>query len=121
VVLVRAKDGVGAYGERVAARALASAGLQILERNWRGRQGEIDIVALDGDELVVVEVKTRSGLGFGHPAAVVTPAKLARLRRLAAEWLAAHDLRPAGVRIDVVAVIRHRAGPADVEHLRAVL
>lgn len=118
---MRAKDGVGAYGERVAARALAEHGLQIIERNWRGRQGEIDIVALDGDELVVVEVKTRSGLGFGHPAEAVTPHKLARLRRLAAEWLAEHDVRPAGVRIDVVAVVRQRSGPADVEHLRGVL
>lgn len=117
---MRAKDGVGAYGERVAARALVDQGMQVLDRNWRGRAGELDIVALDGDEVVVVEVKTRSGASFGHPAEAVTPAKVARLRRLAAEWLAAHDRHPAGVRIDVVAVRRRRAGAALVEHVRGV-
>lgn len=117
---MRAQDGVGAYGERVAARFLAEEGLEILARNWRGPSGELDIVARDGDELAFVEVKTRSGLGFGHPAEAVTAAKQARLRRLAAEWLAAHDARATGVRIDVVAVLRSRSGPAKVEHLRGV-
>jgi putative endonuclease len=117
---MRAKDGVGRYGERVAERALAEQGLVILDRNWRGPSGELDIVALDGDEVVVVEVKTRSGAAFGHPAEAVTRAKLARLRRLAAEWLSAHEVRAAGVRIDVVAVVRARAGAARVEHLRGV-
>jgi putative endonuclease len=120
VVLVRATDGIGAYGERVAARALTDQGMRILERNWRGRQGEVDIVALDGDEVVVVEVKTRSGPSFGHPAEAVTRTKVARLRRLAAEWLAEHDVSPAGVRIDVVSVLRRRAGAAVVEHVRGV-
>jgi putative endonuclease len=117
---MRAKDGVGAYGERVAVRLLTEAGIDVVDRNWRGESGEIDIVAMDGDDIVVVEVKTRSGTGFGHPAEAVTRAKLARLRRLAAEWLSAHEVHAAGVRIDVVAVIRHRAGAATVEHLRGV-
>ena len=85
------------------------------------RDGELDIVAMDGDDVVVVEVKTRSGTGFGHPAEAVTRAKVARLRRLAAEWLSAHDLHAAGVRIDVVAVVRRRSGAAQVEHLRGVV
>lgn len=117
---MRAKDGVGKYGERVAARALAEWGMEVIDRNWRGGAGELDIVALDGDEIVVVEVKTRSGVGFGHPAEAVTPRKLARLRRLSAEWLAAHDVHAAGVRIDVVAVLRRRSGAALVEHVRGV-
>lgn len=120
---MRAKDAVGRYGENVAASYLTRAGWQVLDRNWRGPAGEIDIVALQGDELVVVEVKTRSGEGFGHPAEAVTPRKLARLRRLAAQWLAAHDgsVRPSGIRIDVVAVWAARHGAARVEHLSGVL
>ncbi|MCU1430924.1 MAG: YraN family protein [Actinotalea sp.] len=117
---MRAKDAVGRYGEDVAARYLAQAGWQVIERNWRGPAGEIDIVALHGSELVVVEVKTRSGDRFGHPAEAVTAAKLARLRRLTAQWLDTHDLRPASVRIDVIAVHASRQGAARVEHLAGV-
>ena len=118
----RARGALGKYGESLAARRLARAGMTVLERNWRcGRTGEIDIVARDGDALVVVEVKTRSGDGYGHPAEAVTHAKLARLRRLAAEWLAGHDLHPRSVRVDVIAVRTARRGPATVEHLTGVL
>jgi putative endonuclease len=58
---VRAKDALGRHGEEVAARHLAAAGLVILDRNWRCAAGEIDIVAADGDALVICEVKTRRG------------------------------------------------------------
>ena len=118
---MRAKDAVGRYGENVAASYLARAGWQMLDRNWRGPAGELDIVALQGTELVVVEVKTRSGDGFGHPAEAVTARKLARLRRLAAQWLDAHDLRPTSVRIDVIAVRTSPCGAARVEHFAGVL
>jgi len=118
---MRAKDAVGRYGERVAAAYLADAGWQVLDRNWRCAAGELDIVALQGSELVVVEVKTRTGDGFGHPAEAVTARKLTRLRRLAAQWLDAHDLRPAGVRVDVIAVRTSPRGAARVEHLAGVL
>ncbi len=115
-----AKDTVGRYGEDVAARHLAELGYQVLQRNWRCDLGEIDIVARDGDCLVVCEVKTRRGDAFGHPAEAVTQRKLARLRRLAARWLAESGLHPPQVRIDVVAVLRPPSGAARVEHLRAV-
>ena len=118
---MRAKDAVGRYGERVAAAFLVERGWQVLDRNWRGPSGELDIVALDGDELVVVEVKTRTGDRFGHPAEAVTATKLARLRRLTGQWLASHDVRPRGVRIDVLAVHAGGAGAARVEHLVGVL
>ncbi len=118
---MRAKDAVGRYGERVAAAYLTEAGWQVLDRNWRGPSGELDIVALQGSELVVVEVKTRTGDGFGHPAEAVTPRKLVRLRRLAGQWLDAHDLHPTSVRIDVVAVRASRRGAAQVEHLAGVV
>lgn len=117
---------VGRYGERVAVAHLERSGLVVLARNWRCREGEIDVVARDGDELVVVEVKTRrpgpEGVpGAGSPLEAVTPAKAARLRRLGWRWLAAHPAaHPAGVRVDVVGVLRPRSGAAVVEHVRGV-
>jgi putative endonuclease len=119
---MRAKDAVGRYGENVAARHLEGRGWQVVDRNWRGQAGEVDVVALDGDELVVVEVKTRRGVGYGHPAEAVTPAKLRRLRRLAGEWLAAHpSAHFRSVRIDVIAIVLPRAGAAQLEHLVGVV
>ena len=117
---MRAKDAVGRYGEDVAVARLVEAGWAVLDRNWRCRDGELDIVALDGGELVAVEVKTRRSQRFGPPALAVTPAKLARLRRLTAAWLAAHDVHPASVRVDVVAVVLPPRGAAQVEHLMGV-
>ncbi|QAY70549.1 YraN family protein [Xylanimonas protaetiae] len=119
-----AKDDVGRRGEQLAAQLLMDEGYTLLARNWRGREGELDLVALDGTTLVAVEVKTRSSTRFGHPAEAVTPGKLARLRRLTGQWLAEHgrELRPRfrDVRIDVVAVIAPRDGRATVELLRGV-
>lgn len=115
---MRVKDAVGRFGEDVAARELESAGLRILDRNWRCADGEIDIVAADGDTLVICEVKTRSGLGFGDPAEAVVAAKAARLRRLALRWLAAHELTWAELRFDVVTVLRRADGGPVVRHLR---
>ncbi len=70
---MRVKDAVGRFGEQLAGDYLAEACLTILERNWRCPEGEIDIIALDGSVLVVVEVKTRSTTAFGEPAEAVGP------------------------------------------------
>ena len=121
-----AKDELGARGEHLAVRELLDLGWSVLARNWRPRpgrgapRGEIDIVAVDGDELVIVEVKTRSTSAFGGAIAAVTPVKVARLRRLAAAWLACQDQRFAGVRIDVVCIDVGRDGRPAVEILRGV-
>ena len=118
-----AAHAVGAYGERLAARYLTESGLQILDRNWRCDQGEIDIVAMDDTCLVIVEVKTRRSLAYGSPVEAVTAVKAARLRRLAACWITDHRSlvdSVADVRIDVVGVLRPRSGPARIEHLVAV-
>ena len=97
----RARSALGRYGETLAARRLAQAGMTVLERNWRcGRTGEIDIVARDGDALVVCEVKTRRAGPFEHPMAAVTPAKAGRLRRLAERWLQEHGGAPPGGVLD---------------------
>lgn len=118
---MRAKDAVGRYGEDVATAHVRERGWQVLDRNWRCPDGELDLVALDGTELVVVEVKTRRSTAYGAPAEAVTARKLARVRRLAARWLAAHDVRPASVRVDVVCVLVPRRGAAQVEHLVGVV
>ena len=117
---MRAKDALGRYGEDVAARHLAEQGIVVLERNWRCDAGEIDIVGRDGQVLVICEVKTRSGIGYGTPIEAVTPRKVARLRRLAARWLAEREVHPAAVRFDVVGVLAAGAGAAQVEHVRGV-
>lgn len=117
---MRAKDKLGQWGEDLAARHLTQAGLVVLERNWRCPIGEIDIVARDGDELVVCEVKTRSGLEFGSPLEAVTPAKTQRLGRLALAWMEARDVRAKKIRIDVIGVVRRPPHEPRVEHLRGV-
>ncbi|WP_020577671.1 YraN family protein [Actinopolymorpha alba] len=117
---MRAKDLIGRHGEELAVRHLQACGFVVLARNWRCELGEIDIVARDGDVLVVCEVKTRTGLGFGSPLEAVTWEKAARLRRLAARWLAEHELRPGGVRIDVIGVLHKGSAPAVVDHVRGV-
>ncbi|HEV2088294.1 MAG TPA: YraN family protein [Cryptosporangiaceae bacterium] len=115
---MRATDGVGAYGERVAARHLQQGGLVVLDRNWRCADGELDIVARDGDTLVFCEVKTRRSDSHGTPAEAVVAAKVIRLRRLACRWIADTGVHPTAVRFDVVSVRPQRSGPALVEHLR---
>lgn len=114
------RQAVGAYGERCAARHLTDAGLVIVERNWRSVAGEIDIIARQGDTVVFCEVKTRRSTRYGSPEEAVTPAKARRIRRLAAEWLAAnpgHHRRT--VRFDLVSVLVTGAGAARVRHLPA--
>jgi putative endonuclease len=121
---VRVKDVVGRFGEQLAVDVLTDSGLTILERNWRCADGEIDIIAWDGPVLAVIEVKTRSSTAFGDPAEAVNPAKAARLRRLASQWLAQHrrigtvDPWPE-VRFDVVAVVRVAPGGPTVRHIKA--
>ena len=110
---------LGAHGELIAASYLTDAGLRVLDRNWRCREGELDIVAREGDALVFCEVKTRRGVGYGHPVEAVTFAKQRRLRTLAQRWLAAHDEHAPDLRFDVVGVLVRPARPALVTHLRA--
>ena len=95
-------------------------GYRLIERNWRCPQGEVDLILMDGDELVFAEVKTRSSLAFGHPLSAITVPKLARLRRLAARWCEEHDGRHDRVRVDAVAVLAPASGPAHIDHLRGV-
>jgi len=117
---MHAKDVLGRSGEQAAAEYLESCGLRILDRNWRCAAGEIDIVAVDRQALVVVEVKARTGMRYGGPLEAVSRAKRARLRRLAVQWLNAHGVRFDQVRIDVVGLIYDGTGGFSVEHIRGV-
>ncbi len=109
----------GQRGESIAAEYLERHGFVVVERNWRCHAGEIDVVAREGDQLVIVEVKTRSGPGFGHPFEALTPAKLARLYRLGVLWCVSHE-HQGSFRVDAVAVLLSSGQPATVEHLRGV-
>jgi len=115
-----AKDELGKRGERLAEAHLLARGYRLVERNWRCRHGEIDLVVRDDDALVFVEVKTRSSTAFGHPFEAITPLKLARLRRLAGVWCAAHPEQRGRIRIDAVAVLAPRGAEPVVEHLVGV-
>ena len=77
----------------------------LVSRNWRCREGEIDLVLTRARLLVFCEVKTRSSNAYGSPAAAVTPAKQARLRKLGMRWIDAHQMRPGTLRFDVACVI----------------
>lgn len=111
---------IGALGEQIAVGHLQGLGLRILQRNWRCRYGELDVIAADGQTLVFVEVKTRSGDGFGGLEHAVTPQKVRRLRRLAALWLAGQDAGWTDLRIDVIGVRIGRRRTPEVMHLRGV-
>lgn len=113
---------VGALGEQRAVEHLQGLGLRILARNWRCRWGELDVIALesDSDTVVFVEVKTRTGDGYGGLAEAVPPDKVRRLRRLAGVWLAGQDRRYAGLRIDVIGVRIGRRRDPEISHLQGV-
>jgi putative endonuclease len=111
---------LGAYGEDVAARHLTGAGMVLLDRNWRCREGELDLVLRDGLDLVVCEVKTRSSLACGTPHEAVGPDRVHRLRRLGERWLAEHAAHPHDLRVDLVAIVRPRTGAATIEHVRGI-
>lgn len=114
----RRVDELGKRGEDVAADYLARIGLVVLSRNWRCRGGELDLVATDGERLIICEVKTRSGTGYGEPAEGVTSAKAARIRHVAGAWLRTHRVGWCEIRFDVLAVLCPPDGPVTVEHLR---
>jgi len=111
---------LGRRGEDLACEHLERRGHRILDRNWRCRRGEIDVVSIDRGTIVVVEVKTRSSCDFGHPFDAIHPRKLERLHRLGWDWCQAHGRTGVPTRVDAVAVLISRDGLVGVEHLEAV-
>jgi putative endonuclease len=105
---VARRRALGVAGEDLAAAWYAERGYEVVARNWRCRDGELDLIVADGGSLVFCEVKTRSSLAFGSPLEAVTHAKRQRIRRLAARWLDEHPRRAPSLRFDVVAVLDGR-------------
>ncbi len=96
---------LGRAGEQAADAFYRNNGYDVIDRNWRCNEGEVDLVVARGDLVVFCEVKTRRSRGYGGPAAAVSHSKQRRLRRVAAAWLSAH--RGSGrsrIRFDVAAV-----------------
>ncbi|MDF1578129.1 MAG: YraN family protein [Desulfurivibrionaceae bacterium] len=96
---------LGRRGEELARRFLQKGGYRILETNYRGLLGEIDLVAREGDCLVFVEVKTRSTAAYGHPFESINPRKQYQLSKVAGEYLAAHGGAEQFCRFDAVSVL----------------
>ncbi|MTD16687.1 YraN family protein [Nakamurella sp. YIM 132087] len=112
------KDELGRWGEDLAARHLEDTGLVVIARNWRCREGELDIVAADTDgRLVICEVKTRSGTGYGLPAEAVTAGKRRKLRRLAQLFAGEYGRGWMSFRFDVVSVLAPPGATPTITHL----
>lgn len=109
--MTQARRALGASGEAAVALWYSEHGYEVLERNWRCRAGELDLVLRRGRTFVFCEVKTRTSDAFGAPVEAVTREKQARLRHLAARWLEDAPLRPTDIRFDVASVL---AGEIEV-------
>ncbi len=113
---------VGDSGERLAADYLVRLGYRVLDRNVRRREGEVDLVTLDGDTLVFVEVKLRRAGDFGGAIEAITSAKGLRLQALAEVYAAEHPELPQQLRIDLVAVeLRSDGVLREVRHVRSAV
>ncbi|MBI3216500.1 MAG: YraN family protein [Mycobacterium sp.] len=113
---------LGAFGEQLAVEHLRGLGMAIVDRNWRCRYGELDIVAVEPDSrtVVFVEVKTRTGDGFGGLAEAVPVGKVRRIRRLAGVWLSGQQMHWDALRIDVIGIRVGRRRTPEISHLKAV-
>ncbi|MEU5258116.1 YraN family protein [Amycolatopsis sp. NPDC021455] len=109
----------GTWGEDLAARYLQDRGLVLLSRNWRCREGELDLVLTDRARVIFCEVKTRSGTEFGLPSETVTEEKAGRVRRAAQRWLREFRLGWCPVRYDVVAILAEPGHSPRLRHFEA--
>ncbi len=108
----------GREGERLAERLLKKQGLRLIRRNSRSIVGEIDLIMRERDEVVFVEVKTRSSRTWGEPEQAVTRAKQQRLIRHARQFVERHKLQEHPLRFDVVAVLMDGAAGPEIRHYR---
>ncbi len=111
--------GTGELGEEVATNFLIARGYRILERNFRCKGGEVDIIARDpGDKsLVFIEVKARRGLSYGVPQLAVTPFKQRQISKAALTWLSKNRLHDTNARFDVIAILLSSDGLHKIEHI----
>ena len=111
---------LGDRGEELAANYLEDRGYHILARNWRIARGELDLVALDGDTIVAIEVKTRSGTGYGNPLEAITLQKAQRLRRLLLSWVRAERPAAQSLRIDAIGITIRAGERPRIDHLEGI-
>ncbi|TRZ86019.1 MAG: YraN family protein [Streptomycetaceae bacterium] len=112
----------GEFGESVVADFLLARDTRILDRNWRIKEGEIDLVALlPNGSIAFVEVKTRRSYAYGHPLEAISYDKALRLQRLALAWLATHNCLGRHYQIDCVAVLIENDGKHTIEYRANVL
>jgi putative endonuclease len=109
---------LGDQGEEIACTFLKHSGAKILERNWRCQAGEADVIAREGDDLVFIEIKTRTSHSAGFPEDAVNREKRRRYEKIAMEYLFSHDLPSVHVRFDVMALLLSRDGKAFLRHHR---
>ena len=109
---------VGNHGEELAATFLLRSGLKIIERNFRCKGGEVDIVAKDGSTFVFIEVKTSKSLAYGVPQLAVTPFKQRQISKAALTWLARHHLHDPPARFDVIAIVLDKNYSHQLEHIK---
>ena len=113
---------MGAFGEQIVVNYLVERNIRIVDRNWRIREGEIDIVARhENGAYAFVEVKTRSSLAFGHPLESISREKAYRLQRLSLAWLAINHAFGEPFTIDCAAVLISPTGQGLVEYRAGVL
>ena len=113
---------LGTFGEEKVTEYLLAANYEIIGRNWRVREGEIDIVALSTKGVFsFIEVKTRSSVAFGHPFEAINNEKAHRMQRLALAWLATHKCFGCDYAIDVAAVLIASDGTFTIEYRAGVL
>lgn len=112
----RGSRGIGDRGEELALRRLQSEGYELVERNYRTRYGEIDLILRYGDSLIFAEVKLRRGTAFGDPAEAVTLRKQRTIRSVAEHYIAEREPDFDEVRFDVIAILQSGGEPA-VRHI----
>jgi putative endonuclease len=116
------KQRTGAFGESKAAEYIEKRGDEILDRNWRIREGEVDLISLSAEGIFhFIEVKTRSSLAFGHPFEAINRDKAHRMQRLALAWLATHGCLGCDYAIDVVAILLASDGSHTLEYRGNIL
>ena len=123
MVLKRGRNqAIGLFGESRVVDYRLQQGDEVIERNWRVREGEIDLISLDkGGIFHFIEVKTRSSLSFGHPFEAISPAKLLRMQRLAMGWLVTHDCFGCEYSIDIASILLNPDGTHSLEYRAGVL
>lgn len=118
--MVDTRKKLGNRGEKIAAKFLRKQGYQIIEKNYRSRLGEIDIVAKEDESIVFVEVKTRCSTDFGLPEEALSYDKRRRLSKLALGYLAHRRIKDTNCRFDVVSILMDNKKVRKVNHIKLI-